>query len=803
LNINFLKGKKNQVLVIFFFVSLSAFLFLKTDLIVPNSLKAILEKAYEMEEEANYEKALEYYYQALDINDDNFIVKKKIVLSYLSLGDIESGRRVMNDFIESDNQNIDLYKLQLDLYNNTDKQKEIYKTILNLYLNKGAKFKAQKISKTLIFDYACDDKQVIELYIDSIGVQNLKYQIHLMRQALNHSSILEGIYNEYYPNAMDYILDYDFDILNFYFGADIDRIDFKAYAPHSRYGDVEWSDESNSGHYSFRLSHRQYKSLNDYVIRCYSGNKLVKTLFINNFLMTSYDKNEFYYNAEHLSIKDIDFNNIVHKLDPDKLTSLHIENNNIDFSLLKKFTKLERLSIKSDDHINLEAISQLKNLRYLSINTKEFDTTISGDLINLEYLKVKAEKFDVSSLDNLQNLKHFILKADTVYGLSNNNLSNLKQITVTAPSLNLSTFNTSDFLESVYLNVDVIEGTWNEKLKIIDRISLYTNEVDWSMFDNVKEIKYLSVSSDYVKNSLSDQLTVHSIKLSVSKILDLSSISKVKKSTALDIYSKEILGEVGTFDNLEYISVRTAGNINVSNFSNNDNLRILKVRSESISGNLNNLINLESLTLNALNEFPISTFTNIKSDNLLELEVYPVNGDLEELPNSKQLEKLRISNSPNLTGKLNSLNKFKSLEKLKLYGSTNNLSGKTTLADGEIIEFNDNNSIVLGKKYFNNTYMNQYPENKAIPNLVFYSDGTFEVTETHTIAIITDKGRYYETGKMIYCELGIENNGYRESRHEFVIEVVDKNNLILRNEMISSGKGYTNRDDEFVLGSDN
>ena len=409
-------------------------------------------------------------------------------------------------------------------------------------------------------------------------------------------------------------------------------------------------------------------------------------------------------NQTHLSLYNMDLNNLEDLIFFPNLTSIEMGNMNLEsFSGIENCSKLKMfqiVDIKAKDYGALSLLKKLEtvyvqgpvNLIDIVNNIKELES-----LQNLSIYSVQLENFDLlrelKSIDTLTTLNLGVNKIKdinflkdfknlTSLNLSRNlitDITPLKSLTKLR-TLNLTTNNIKDITslaenkELMYLHLkgnSQIEGDRNkyseEGIKALDEIgkilerngniSLDSNQL--GLFNNYKSIdlSYQSLTNLELLDGF-----IHLVSLNLNS----------NKLTLEDKRSQEILSNM---INLEFLYLQSNPLIDISAINNLKNLKILY-----IEGNDNvNLAQIEDIISNLsnlrLSTEALKTIKNCNSEKINKLRI-DYSSNVTEIPDLSKFNNLQVLSMISLTKvkDFSNISNIASLKNLSLSG--NNLHGR-------------------------------------------------------------------------------------------------------------------------------
>ncbi|MFR8233983.1 MAG: leucine-rich repeat domain-containing protein, partial [Clostridia bacterium] len=409
-------------------------------------------------------------------------------------------------------------------------------------------------------------------------------------------------------------------------------------------------------------------------------------------------------NQTHLSLYNMDLNNLEDLIFFPNLTSIEMGNMNLEsFSGIENCSKLKMfqiVDIKAKDYGALSLLKKLEtvyvqglvNLKDIVNNIKEFEnlqklTIYSAQLENFDLLRelksidtLTTLNLGVNKIKDINFLKDF--KNLTSLNLSRNlitDITPLKSLTKLR-TLNLTTNNIKDITslaenkELMYLHLkgnSQIEGDRNkyseEGIKALDEIgkilerngniSLDSNQL--GLFNNYKSIdlSYQSLTNLELLDGF-----IHLVSLNLNS----------NKLTLEDKRSQEILSNMTNLDSLylqsnqltDISAINNLKNLKILYIEGNDNVNLAQI--EDIISNLSNL----RLTTEVL-----KTIKNCNSEKINKLRI-DYSSNVTEIPDLSKFNNLQVLSMISLTKvkDFSKISNIASLKNLSLIG--NNLHGR-------------------------------------------------------------------------------------------------------------------------------
>lgn len=222
--------------------------------------------------------------------------------------------------------------------------------------------------------------------------------------------------------------------------------------------------------------------------------------------------------------------------------------NEVDFTFTKSFKNLRKLNVKISSSNNLQIISELVQLKEVSIDfTKDIDLSILKNLKELTSLTIGQHLSNIDFLKELTNLKRF--------SLFPSNLEDLSPITYI------------DKLEHLWI--------WGGKFKNINEVGKLTN------------LKLLVIHSFLIDNPefIGNLINLETLWLKINNISSLSFLNKLEKLKNLDIKSNPIsdISILSKLKNLEYLRIKRTKVSDISSLKYLDKLKNVNLQENEIS----------------------------------------------------------------------------------------------------------------------------------------------------------------------------------------------------------------------------
>lgn len=463
--------------------------------------------------------------------------------------------------------------------------------------------------------------------------------------------------------------------------------------------EISWSI-SDEGKVGFKLLPGTIDTLKEFNFRLYIDNKLVEQSWNYSMQTQVFQVNKDYFvdNPPNIVIEIIDENDKVisktviddfmvfdakGKANVDGIAqkckdakSIIIfntsKNSKLNLSELASLTNIKKLVVVSNNSIDISALSNLKYLTFLTLDSFGFTIDLSpivsikslekllifsivndispiSSLTNLTKLSINFNALDLSPIASLTKLESLLLSSydDTMDLTSLIGLKKLVDLSLWTyrKDVDITPIASLTALESIFIkgisskNITPIASLSNLKI-----LNLYYCEdlKDISAVSSLKNLEEFQIAGCNVTNftPLSNLKNIKSLKIFDSKIDDIAPILSLKqlKKLVIDNYlEKDIILQISTFTNLEDLTLQYLKADDLTPFSSLSKLKSLNIwYCENIT-DLSPLINLKNLETLSITKAPllsnlepiyqISTIKYLSFSNLDKLkDISPIAG---------------------------------------------------------------------------------------------------------------------------------------------------------------------------------
>ena len=326
-------------------------------------------------------------------------------------------------------------------------------------------------------------------------------------------------------------------------------------------------------------------------------------LYINNKNINSI------YNCDYLSINELTI---------EKLCIDALENINLIFNEIYKFTNLQKLAIYNNQITEIKGLDNLVNLQEIILyNTEIIEIKGLNNLINLQILNLYNNKLtEITGLDNLVNLR--------ILNLYNNKLTEIKGLDnlVNLEELILSNNQITEIKSLDHLiNLKVLDLSHNQITEIkgldnlVNLVNLFLSRnriIEIKGLNTLTSLRYLTLSINEITEikNLDNLVNLEELQLSNNQITEITGLDNLVNLKELSFCSNKIT-EIKSLDNLI--------NLQILNLYKNKLTEIKRI---------NNLVHLKQLYLH------YNQITEIKGLNTLaSLQILYLNSNqIKELP---------------------------------------------------------------------------------------------------------------------------------------------------------------------------
>lgn len=346
---------------------------------------------------------------------------------------------------------------------------------------------------------------------------------------------------------------------------------------------------------------------------------------------------------ENLRELDVEISNM-----PDEEMTQNLE-------ILSKMTKLEKLSIKNFQLINLSFLKDLINLRELSINknSQDADYSIPHELSALEILEINlSESFEVD-INDFNNIKKLIVQNANLSKVKfnvNNSLAYLE--IVNCDNLNLDEQANLENIHTLIVSSTSVESLWSVIGDNLENLYLKHVITDYQQLSKFTQLKNLSILGDYQNCSnlefIGEMKNLYTLTIYATYIEDLKPIEKLANLKKLSIYYLNSTCDFSHLENLNELYIYSVYNqegdehIDISSIGQLMNLKILDLVEVEQNNYefIEQLGNLENLRLICclIDKFPnLSELTDLEKIVIGENDVYINTENISNIPNLKNL----------------------------------------------------------------------------------------------------------------------------------------------------------------------